>query len=105
MVLYSPAGFGQFAQKIVSQPVHREEVRNYARLFYAQAEKMEFDSQGRVRLPERLVQLAGLQREVVVLGVNDHAEVWDAETWNAFLSQQTPQFDRLAAEALGQPPR
>lgn len=103
LVLYSPAGFQQLAQKIETLPAQREEVRLYSRLFYAQAEKMDFDSQGRVRLPERLIQLAGLKHEVVVLGVNDHAEVWDAEAWQAFLSLQTPRFDRLASEAWGSP--
>ena len=101
LVLYSPAGFEKFAQKIEQQPAYRTDVRSYTRLFYAQAEKLDLDSQGRIRLPERLSKLAGLSREVVLIGVHDRAEIWDQVVWREYLAKLSPDFDEIAGQVFG----
>jgi MraZ protein len=100
LVLYSPAGFEKLARKIAKQSSNRVEVRNYKRLFYSRAERVELDAQGRVRIPERLVEFAGLSRDVVLVGVHDHAEIWDAAAWDAFLKTQGPGFDEISTQAF-----
>jgi len=101
--LFSPAGFDELAQKISQQAPNRAEVRNYLRLFYSRAEKVDLDAQGRIRIPERLVEFAGLQRDVVLLGVHDHAEVWDVAIWNRFMEELGPAFDDMATRAFDTP--
>ena len=58
------------------------------------------DSQGRIRLPERLVEFANLQQEVVLLGVHDHVEIWDKGVWRDFFDKHSGEFDKLAAEVF-----
>ena len=41
------------------------------------------DKQGRILLPAELREYAGLGRTVAVIGNRSHAEIWDAETWDA----------------------
>ncbi len=103
IALYSPTGFQKFAQKLEQQPAYRTDVRSYARLFYAQSEKLDLDSQGRVRIPERLAKMIGLQREVVLIGVNDRAEIWDQAVWNEYLAKLSPEIDAIATQVLGTP--
>ena len=103
LVLYSPAGFEKFAQKIEQQPAYRSDVRSYMRMFYAQAEKLDLDSQGRIRLPERLTSLAGLTREVILIGVHDRAEIWDQAVWREYLARLSPNFDAIATQVFGTP--
>ena len=98
--LYSTEGFEAFAKKLSERSPTREDVRSYLRLFYAQAERVDVDQQGRIRIPDRLAEFAQLQREVVLLGVHDHAEIWDVETWNQFIAARAPQFDEMAARAF-----
>lgn len=98
--IYSPTGFERLARKIAKQSSNRADVRKYKRLFYSRAERAEIDSQGRIRIPERLVEFAGLQRDVVVVGVHDHAELWDAAAWTAFLNQSSAAFDEIATQAF-----
>jgi MraZ protein len=100
LMLYSPAGFEKFARKMAKQSSNRVEVRNYKRLFYAQAEKTELDSQGRIRIPDRLVDFARLKGEIILLGVHDHAEIWDQEAWTTFYAATSGGFDDIAAKAL-----
>ncbi|MFM7038962.1 MAG: division/cell wall cluster transcriptional repressor MraZ, partial [Planctomycetaceae bacterium] len=64
------------------------------------AERVQVDKQSRIRIPERLLKLAGLTHEVVLIGVHDHVEIWDRAGWDAFLNQNGAQFDALTAEAF-----
>ena len=63
-----------------------QEGRRMQRYFFAGATEGELDKQGRVNLPAALIQHAGLGREVVVAGVNDHVEIWDREAWRRELA-------------------
>jgi len=100
LALYSQEGFERLAEILSDRSPNRANNRNYLRLFYSQAEKVEFDKQGRIRIPERLVQFAGLKKDVVLLGIHDHAELWDADQWNAFLETNGPEFDQMSGQAF-----
>ena len=98
--LYSAEGFDRFAHRLANISPGRANVRTFLRLFYARAERVVLDKQARIRIPDRLMNLAGLQRDVVVLGVNDHAEIWDKQNWEQFLTGHSAQYDDLTTEAL-----
>lgn len=98
--LFSPAAFERRAQRLEEASDGRSNVKNYLRLYYSQAESVDLDAQGRIRLPERLVSFAGLTQEVVLLGVHDHVEIWDKELWEKFLAAHSSEFDQLASEAF-----
>ncbi|MGC4004157.1 MAG: hypothetical protein QM811_13965 [Pirellulales bacterium] len=73
-----------------------EHARAFQRLFYAQAQRVEFDAQGRLRIPTELAKLAGLQGEVMLLGVRDHLEIWPKPRWDEYLARMQPLYDKLA---------
>lgn len=95
LVVYSPDGFDALASRSANNPGQQ----NYLRLFYSSAERVDFDSQGRIRIPDRLAEYARLQGNVYLLGVQDHAEVWDQATWDEFSARLTQEFDQLAFAA------
>jgi MraZ protein len=64
-----------------------KEGRRMQRFFFAGAAEGELDKQGRVNVPVALIEHAGLGREVVVAGVNDHVEIWDREAWKRELAE------------------
>ena len=96
LVVYSPKGFDRFAARLSGGPEHQR----YMRLFYSSAERVEFDSQSRIRIPDRLAEYAELKRDVYLLGVQDHAELWDKDAWDTFTATHAPEFDQLALNAL-----
>ena len=63
---------------------------------------MELDAQGRIRLPSRLAQGASLSKDAVLLGVQDHLELWDRQQWEAYFAEQAPRYDQIAEAAFGQ---
>ncbi len=102
VVVYSPAGFDEFAQRVASASPGRADVRKFLRLFYSRAERVVLDKQSRIRIPERLLPDPE-GRDMVILGVHDHAEIWDRDQWNLYMEQNLPQFDILTSEALEPP--
>ena len=98
--LYSQSGLEQLAEKLDQSPATDAEVRVFRRLYFAQTEAVDVDGNGRVLIPERLIQFAGLQHEVVLIGVRDHLELWDARRWQQYLTDNAPRFDQVAEGAF-----
>jgi MraZ protein len=98
--VYTRPGLEQLAEKLDQSPATDAEARVFRRLYFAQTEAVDVDRAGRVLMPERLVQFAGLQHEVVLIGVRDHLEVWDAQRWQQYLASNAPRFDAVAEGAF-----
>lgn len=58
----------------------------FERILFSQSETVEPDKQGRLVVPDRLLKRAGIERDVALLGVRDHLELWPADRWD--LEQQ-----------------
>lgn len=98
--LYTQTALEQLAEKLDQTPATDAEARVFRRLYFAQTEAVDVDGNGRVLIPERLVQFAGLQHEVVLIGVRDHLELWDAGRWQQYLSGNAARFDAVAENAF-----
>ncbi|QDU80852.1 Transcriptional regulator MraZ [Polystyrenella longa] len=100
--IYSLTEFERIGQKLTEKSTNRRETLTYLRIFYSQAEHLTLDSQGRVRLPERLVKFAQMKPkgELMLLGVHDHCEIWDRELWDQFLQRHAADFDDMATQAF-----
>jgi len=56
-------------------------IRTTERFILGSAYELESDSQGRVVLPDKLVEFASLKNEVIFLGLGDRIEIWDKSIW------------------------
>jgi MraZ protein len=74
--------------------------RNLARVLFSMAAELEFDAQGRTRIPGSLREKAGIADSVVVVGVNNVVEIWSQERWQA-LEENTADITRLSDEVAG----
>lgn len=98
--LYSREGFGALTERLNERATNGAESRNFFRLMCSRADEVAVDRQGRIRIPERLVAHASLKHDLVLLGVLDHAEIWDKELWKEFEATKSSQYDRLGAEGF-----
>jgi MraZ protein len=73
-------------------PITDPLARRFRRVFYSGAQATTFDKQGRIVLPQNLIEYAGLKRDVVLAGTSDGIEVWDAEAWDAQLREGVETF-------------
>ena len=58
-------------------PLTNKSARQFVRFFLAGAAEVEVDKQGRILLPTVLREFAGLEKDVVLLGVASRIEIWD----------------------------
>lgn len=105
LALYAEAALAAVAERLGSASPAQQDVRAFKRLFYARAERVEADAQGRIRIPPALAELAGLDKEVVLLGIQDHLEVWDRQRWDAYVANRSADYDQIAESAFGLPGR
>jgi len=98
--LYSPEEFQQFAERLRERSSSEDEFRRFERLFFSSAENVSIDSQGRIRLPTRLIQEVSLGREVILIGVRNRAEIWNSDQWKEFQKSYESKFDDVARNAL-----
>lgn len=75
--------------------------RDFIRLMTNEAAEITADANGRVQLPEYLIEFAGLQKELVVVGSYGWLEIWDRDTYHSYLSQLESQAEAIA-ESLTQ---
>jgi MraZ protein len=100
LALYPEDSFTRMANRLEQGSSDGRDVAAFSRLFYAQVQRIELDKQGRLRLPIELAELAGLRKEIMLLGVRDHLEVWNREAWEKYLTQTQPHYDDLASRVL-----
>ncbi len=100
LALYTEDAFERLAGRLEQGSPNGRDVRAFSRLFYAQVQRVEIDKQGRVRLPAELARLAAVQKEIVLVGVRDHLEIWDRTRWEGYLSDTQPHYDELAENAF-----
>src|SRR5262249_49072315 len=98
--VYTPEALDRLAEKLDRTPAADPKARVFARLFFAQTESVPVDANGRILIPDPLLQFAGLKYEVVLIGVRDHFELWDAERWQNYLTQNAPHFDSVVEAAF-----
>jgi len=103
LTLYTEEAFGRLAERLAGVSPTKQDVRAFVRLFFAQAQRVELDAQGRVRIPQELAELVRLEKEVVLLGVQDHVEIWPAKRWKAYLAEKQPHYDDIAEAAFRGP--
>ena len=80
--LWTEVGFQAMADRLTAKVRSGEAPQEALRAFAANAHEVRPDSQGRVTIPQRLRDFAGLEREAVVIGAIDRIEIWNAGRWN-----------------------
>lgn len=100
LCMFSQAELDRLAENLVASAGPAAEVMTFRRLFAANTELVDVDRSGRVLIPERLIQFAGLKHEVVLNGNFDRLELWDAERWHEYESQNASRFDAVAEKAF-----
>jgi MraZ protein len=78
------------------------EHRKLSRFFQGNSFELDLDASGRVTLPPPLLAHAGIEKEVVVVGVGDHLEVWARERWQAEQEALDAEIGEVT-ERLGNP--
>jgi MraZ protein len=89
------------AKKLIALPLAQANSRAFVRLMLAGAMDVEIDNQGRVLVPDYLRKYADLKKEIIIAGLYNRVEIWDADTWKQYKSKTEGASDEIA-EKLGE---
>jgi MraZ protein len=83
--LYTEDAWKKLLLKLQDLPVaDKAQVRAFRRLLISGATLAEVDGQGRLLVPESLGRYADVQRNVMILGMETHIEIWSLEKWGKY---------------------
>jgi MraZ protein len=100
LAIYSEETFARLAERLAEASPTAGDVRAFSRLFFAGAQAVELDSQGRIRIPAELAAWAHLSKEAMLIGVQDHLELWDRASWQTYLADKQSRYDEIAENAF-----
>jgi len=78
-----------------------EKNRIFVRYFFRGATELTLDRSNRLLLPKSLTEHAKIDKEVVLLGMMDHIEIWSKEAYTDFINNEPDDFAKLAEEVMG----
>ena len=83
LFVYDNSEWELFEQKLKSLPITNKDARQFVRFFLAGAATVEVDKQGRILVPSVLREFAGLEKDVVMVGVGSRVEIWSKSSWES----------------------
>ncbi len=94
--------YEHLASKIPSGMTPGEDQLAFDQLFFAMATRITWDKQGRIQMPNKMLTRASIGKDVTLVGVRDHLELWNTAAWEAHRDE----LERRASEIvrLGSPP-
>ncbi len=100
---YAEAEWKNFEEKLATLPITNRDSRQFTRFFLAGAAECELDKQGRILIPSVLREFAGLEKDVVLVGVASKIEIWSKERWDEANGAYEDNMDDIAKnlETLG----
>ncbi len=100
LYVFSSAEFERVYERIRDAPLTNKQARDFQRMFLSGASAEKPDSQNRITIPPHLRTYAALERELVVTGVGAHAEIWNADAWNAYADSNEDTYSDMEQEVI-----
>ncbi|HEX9093892.1 MAG TPA: division/cell wall cluster transcriptional repressor MraZ [Coriobacteriia bacterium] len=102
LYVFTSDGYAEFLDGLMAASSFDRNGRAVRRFFTAGAADVEVDSAGRVNLAPALREHAGLKKDVVVAGVGDRIEIWDASAWSTYEDKNAGTIEDAAEELARQ---
>jgi MraZ protein len=97
LTVYPEETYMKLAENLNNASFMHEDNRNYKRTFFGNSYELTLDKQGRVTLDKNLCLKVGITKEIVVVGVQDHVEVWDKERYERMEEANDASYEDNAA--------
>ena len=95
LYIYSKKSWDSIIEKYKEIPDTRDK-RYFMRIFLSGAVSCEIDAQGRVNIPTPLLDYAKLEKDCLIIGVDDRLEIWSKEEWEIFININENKLSDLA---------
>jgi len=99
LCLYPEKYFERIALTVTPGTTAPDEAVAFERMSFAMSSKVELDGQGRLLLNDILRKRAGLKDHITLIGVRDHIELWNTDSWEQYVSDHMDQYQKQMSQA------
>ena len=96
LFVYSLVEWNKIVDKLKTLPFTKKDARNFTRFFLSGATITELDKQGRANILAPLIDYASLEKDCIIIGVNDRLEIWSKEKWEEFINDNEDKLSDIA---------
>ena len=96
LFVYPAEEWEKLSQNLQSLPFGKKDTRAFKRTLASQASVNSFDQQGRVIIAKYLRDYAGIEKNVVIIGVFERIEIWDSERWAGYVLETEQSYEEIA---------
>lgn len=101
LILYPEQVWEEISKEVNALNQYDKRNRDFVRYFYRGAQRLELDAADRLLISKRLLEYAGIDKDVILVAVNDRIEVWATEKYDRMLEAEPDDFSDLAQSVLG----
>ncbi len=96
LFVYSMEEWGKLSHNLQNLPIGKKDTRAFKRTLASRALISSFDQQGRVVIAKHLRDYAGIEKNVVIIGVFERIEIWDLKRWNGYAEETEQSYEDIA---------
>jgi MraZ protein len=100
LFVYPEEEWTQIEGKLRELPRFEQKTRHFVRQIMSNASQADLDAQGRIAIPQMLLEMAGVRDEVLIIGALDRLELWDPETFRKYNEKSGLTFEEAAEDLL-----
>jgi MraZ protein len=97
LFIFTGESWNKLVTKLEALPLTSKPARDFLRLLTYNATPLDTDKLGRTLLPENLISLAGIKKDVVFAGALTRVEIWDKATYHAYVDGLSSAENELSA--------
>lgn len=97
---YSLEEWEKVEEKLQELPMAKRDARKFTRFFYSAATECKIDKQGRINLPQTLIDFAELEKTSYLIGVSNRMEIWSQEKWLNFTEEAETSYEDIAEDMI-----
>ncbi len=101
LFVYTEQEWQVASQKWSTLTISQTEARSFARMMLAGAMEVALDKLGRILVPDYLKDYAGLKKDVVICGLSNRLEIWDADKWETYKQEAEKGVDEIVSKLGG----
>lgn len=98
--VYNEDEFLKLTKECETISFNKKNSRAYLRLVLSSVVELSIDKVGRIQLPSQILNKYQIGKQVTIIGVGDHFEIWDLNKFNSYQSEVNEHFEDIA-ESLG----
>ena len=95
LFLYPKTGWDNIISKYKELPDTKDK-RQFMRIFLSGATNCEYDKQGRINIPKPLIDYAKLEKDCIIIGVDERLEIWSKDCWEGFIANNEDNLSDIA---------